>query len=770
MAFDTHVTMWTYFTVPDGQMGEFKAEFPAFYEGARSGTKECLYFGFAIHGSTVFWRAGYKSADGVLAHLTDVGKALDKALALVGEGGLDLAIMGPSVELDKLRGTMGPLGTKFFEADQSCRWFGAIPDGPDRHVTLVPDFTVADGKIEELKQRLSAFYSQSNFSDEECIYLGCATSGNKVVCREGYKDASGVLAAYADAKAPIHAALEIGKEAASIALVGPAAELAKLKETFEALGVVFFETDAGCMWMPAGLAESASGPAPAEIVESEVLASPIPAGPEALASTASPKAEASDVVSSSAEQAPEAPLSPNGQHSEHRPEALNSTAPPKAEASDVASGSAEQAPEAPLSPTSQHSELRPEALNSTAPPKAEASDVVSSSAEQAPEAPLSPTSQHSELRPEALNSTAPPKAEASDVVSSSAEQAPEAPLSPTGQHSELRPEALDSTTPPKAEASDVASGSAEQAPEAPLSPTGQHSELRPEALDSTAPPKAEASDVASGSAEQAPEAPLSPTGQHSELRPEALDSTAPPKAEVSGVASSSAGQAAEAPLSPSAQHFDLSAEDDEVPNAESEPGTSPGSSFDSAFSNVGTSSAAAAVTDGPEAAALAADVRERLKFLCPDDQKTVCRRQCQLAQKEQEALQRQLQATIKRYTKAIETAKAVANCTEGRLLEELGLGAEVISKYEERIAYLQSIGMALDAEPTVSLPRLTPLEQAKGFAFASYASTAVVANKLKEKTEGAAPVLQNARSAFASFASRLSFSGGGYGGSSSAGH
>merc|ERR1719409_891252 len=121
---DTHVTIVPYFTVPEGKMDEFKHGFNAFYEGTRAGTKECLYYGFAICGNKVFCREGYKSADGVLAHLGDVKAQLDKAVAIVGEGGLDLAVMGPPRELEKLKEAMGPLGTKFYDTDRGGMWFG----------------------------------------------------------------------------------------------------------------------------------------------------------------------------------------------------------------------------------------------------------------------------------------------------------------------------------------------------------------------------------------------------------------------------------------------------------------------------------------------------------------------------------------------------------------------------------------------------------------------------------------------------------------------
>jgi len=102
---DTHVTIVPYFTVPEGKMEDFKAGFADFYKHTKEGTGasgECLYYGFAQEGNKIFCREGYKSAAGVLAHLGEVKAELDKAVSIVGPGGLDLAVMGPAAELVRL--------------------------------------------------------------------------------------------------------------------------------------------------------------------------------------------------------------------------------------------------------------------------------------------------------------------------------------------------------------------------------------------------------------------------------------------------------------------------------------------------------------------------------------------------------------------------------------------------------------------------------------------------------------------------------------------
>ncbi|CAK9117447.1 unnamed protein product [Durusdinium trenchii] len=172
----------------------------------------------------------------------------------------------------------------------------------------------------------------------------------------------------------------------------------------------------------------------------------------------------------------------------------------------------------------------------------------------------------------------------------------------------------------------------------------------------------------------------------------------------------------------SPQHFDLSAEDQEAFNQS--PSMASGDSGEDSLQQV----------------------RERLRFLSVEDQKTVCRRECQLAQQQQEALQRQMQQTIERYRRVVQLHEAVDQTSGDRV------DPEVQQKCQERIELLEAMWSKLCSEPPVS-SQMSPMERAKGFAFSSYATTANAANKLKE---GTGPVLENARSAFASLTSRFS--------------
>jgi len=247
---DTHVTLHPYFTVPDGKMEEFKAGFAGFHEGARTGSRECLYYGFAIDGNKVFCREGYTSAAGVLTHLRDVKGPLDAAVAMVGAGGLDLSVMGPKAELDKLREALGPLGTKFYELDSNGSWYSTLPDV---HLTVCPYFTVPEGKMEEFMAGFSKFYEKTKAGTKECLYFGFAVCGNKVYCREGYKSADGVMEHLGDVKDHLEAAVAlVGPGGLDLSVMGPREDLEKLKPAMGPLGTKFYELDPEGFWMSTG--------------------------------------------------------------------------------------------------------------------------------------------------------------------------------------------------------------------------------------------------------------------------------------------------------------------------------------------------------------------------------------------------------------------------------------------------------------------------------------------------------------------------------------
>jgi len=268
---DNHVSGLINLTVPDGKMAEIKALFAGCYKETKAGTKACLYYGFQVHENKVVSREGYKNADGVLAHLGETKAYLDKLVAIVGEGGIEIHVTGPPRELEKLKEPMAPLGTKFYDTDRGCMWFGGMDEGPDTHVTIVPYFTVPDGKMAEFKKGFGSFYKGTRNGTKEVIYYGFAVCENKVHCREGYKSADGVLAHLGDVKEQLDKAVGIvGEGGLDLAVMGPAEELEKLKGALTPLGAKFYETDAGSMWLPTGSSDPKLSPAPAGATEMKV--------------------------------------------------------------------------------------------------------------------------------------------------------------------------------------------------------------------------------------------------------------------------------------------------------------------------------------------------------------------------------------------------------------------------------------------------------------------------------------------------------------------
>jgi quinol monooxygenase YgiN len=268
MPVDTHVTICPYFTVPEGKMDEFKKGFGDFYEKTRAGTAECLYYGFCVSGNKVFCREGYRSAAGVLAHLGDVKAPLDKALAIVGEGGLDLSVMGPAQELEKLKEAMGPLGTKFWESEKGSMWFKGCDEGPDTHITIVPYFTVPADKRDDFMKATKDCLRNTRRGTKDSLYYGFCCHEDKVFCREGYQNSDAVLQHLKDVKAPVDKMVEICG-GLDLHIMGPAADLAKLKDPLKDLNPTYWETDSGSFWHP-GPSDPKVAPAPEGATEMKV--------------------------------------------------------------------------------------------------------------------------------------------------------------------------------------------------------------------------------------------------------------------------------------------------------------------------------------------------------------------------------------------------------------------------------------------------------------------------------------------------------------------
>jgi quinol monooxygenase YgiN len=115
---DTCCSIVPYFEVHEGQLEAFKALARRFVEKTQSEPK-CLYYGFTFNGDQVHCREGYQDAEGLLAHLDNVGALLQEAMKIADVARLE--IHGPESELSKLREPLADLNAEFFSLEYGFR-------------------------------------------------------------------------------------------------------------------------------------------------------------------------------------------------------------------------------------------------------------------------------------------------------------------------------------------------------------------------------------------------------------------------------------------------------------------------------------------------------------------------------------------------------------------------------------------------------------------------------------------------------------------------
>jgi quinol monooxygenase YgiN len=108
------VSLHPYFKVHPGKLEALKAAFPAFVEKTM-GEEKNLFYGFTINGDEIFCREGYADAEGLLAHLDNVGALLAEALKIADLTRLE--VHGPAAELEKLKKPLAHLNPVWFVAD-----------------------------------------------------------------------------------------------------------------------------------------------------------------------------------------------------------------------------------------------------------------------------------------------------------------------------------------------------------------------------------------------------------------------------------------------------------------------------------------------------------------------------------------------------------------------------------------------------------------------------------------------------------------------------
>ncbi len=115
---DTCCTIVPYFTVPEENLGDFKALCAEFVEQTEK-EPGCLYYGFSFAGNQAHCREGYRDAESLLAHLKNVDALLGRALKISKITRLE--VHGPESELAKLREPIAHLKAQFFVLEVGFR-------------------------------------------------------------------------------------------------------------------------------------------------------------------------------------------------------------------------------------------------------------------------------------------------------------------------------------------------------------------------------------------------------------------------------------------------------------------------------------------------------------------------------------------------------------------------------------------------------------------------------------------------------------------------
>lgn len=115
---DKCCTLVPYFQVHAGKLDAFR-ELCEQFVAKTSEESKCLYYGFTFNGDQIHCREGYEDAEGVLAHLANVGSILEQALQI--SDLMRLEIHGPEEELAKLREPLASLRPQFFTLEYGFR-------------------------------------------------------------------------------------------------------------------------------------------------------------------------------------------------------------------------------------------------------------------------------------------------------------------------------------------------------------------------------------------------------------------------------------------------------------------------------------------------------------------------------------------------------------------------------------------------------------------------------------------------------------------------
>ena len=113
----------------------------------------------------------------------------------------------------------------------------------DQCCTFVPYFKILNGQLANFKASCEKFVEKTS-TEPKCLYYGFSFNGDQAYCREGYKDAEGILIHLENIKPLLEDLLNIA-ELTHLEVHGPETELAKLREPLAELNPQFFVLEYG---------------------------------------------------------------------------------------------------------------------------------------------------------------------------------------------------------------------------------------------------------------------------------------------------------------------------------------------------------------------------------------------------------------------------------------------------------------------------------------------------------------------------------------------
>jgi len=113
----------------------------------------------------------------------------------------------------------------------------------DTCCTIVPYFKITEGNIDAFKDICKKFVEKTN-DEPGCLYCGFSFNGDLAHCREGYKNAEGLLTHLDHVGVLLGEALNIS-DLTRLEVHGPEEELAKLRGPLAELNPEYFVLEYG---------------------------------------------------------------------------------------------------------------------------------------------------------------------------------------------------------------------------------------------------------------------------------------------------------------------------------------------------------------------------------------------------------------------------------------------------------------------------------------------------------------------------------------------